>query len=172
MKITRKGFTLVELLIVIGIIGILGTMGVIGGTEATNIAKVTNIIDGFKKIESVMLGYYSYNYSTSDAGTTAIDDLIKGVKAQIRDADNTLTADSTPVARKYTIILEQTTGSPEKWYLAYKLDTVDVTTLGPILKTRATQMGFKKSVAGANAGEPTTYEAYDGTTDTIYMQVH
>ncbi len=169
MKKARKGFTLVELLIVIGIIGILGTMGVIGGTEATNIAKVTNIVDGFKKIESVMLGYYSYNYTTSDAGTTVLDDLVSGVKAQIRDADNTLTTDSTTVARKYTIILDQT-ATPEKWWLAYKLDTADVTTLGPILKTRATQMGFKSATEAAQG--QTEIAAYEGTTDTIYMQVH
>ncbi len=170
MKKARKGFTLVELMIVIGIIGILGAMGVIGGTEATNIAKVTNIVDGFKKIESVMLGYYSYNYTTSDAGATTLDDLVKGVKAHIRDADNTLTADSTPVARKYTIIINQTQGSPEKWYLAYKLDESDKATLGPILKTRAAQMGFKKGAVQENV--LTANEAYDGTEDTIYMQVH
>ena len=168
MKKARKGFTLVELLIVIGIIGILGTMGVIGGTEATNIAKVTNIVDGFKKIESVMLGYYSYNYSTSDAGATDIDNLIAGVKAQIRDADNTLTADSTTVARKYTISI--VTGTPEKWWLAYKLDDSDIATLGPILKTRAAQMGFKSATEAAQG--QTEIAAYEGTTDTIYMQVH
>ena len=170
MKKARKGFTLVELLIVIGIIGILGTMGVIGGTEATNIAKVTNIVDGFKKIESVMLGYYSYNYTTSDAGATVLDDLVKGVKAQIRDADNTLTADSTTAERKYTIIINQTTGSPETWWLAYKLDATDIPTLGPILKTRATQMGFKSATEVAQG--QTEIAAYEGTTDTIYMQVH
>jgi len=170
MKKACKGFTLVELLIVIGIIGILGTMGVIGGTEATNIAKVTNIVDGFKKIESVMLGYYSYNYSTSDAGATDIDNLIAGVKAQIRDADNTLTTDSTPVARKYTIIINQETGKPESWYLAYKLDDSDKATLGPILKTRAAQMGFLDGSVSEN--KLTTTTAYAGTADTLYMKVH
>ncbi|MBQ7170399.1 MAG: prepilin-type N-terminal cleavage/methylation domain-containing protein [Synergistaceae bacterium] len=169
MKKMRKGFTLVELLIVIGIIGILGAMGMIGGTEATNIAKVTKIIDGFKKIEAVMTMYYADNYAVSDAGTTDIADLIAGVKAHIKDADETLTANATPVAGKYTISMVQTAGTPEKWYLAYTLDTDSVTTLGPILKTKNGSMGFKK---GTTSEGTTTYSDYDGATATVYMQVH
>lgn len=154
-------------MIVIGIIGILGAMGVIGGKEATNIAKVTNIVDGFTKIESLMISYYSYNQATSDAGNTNLDNLIDGIQAQIKDPA-LITDDSTPVARKYTISI--ITGTPEKWWLAYTLDENDVTTLGPILKTRATQMGFKSATAATQGS--TEIAAYDGTTATIYMQVH
>lgn len=93
MKITRKGFTLVELLIVIGIIGILGAMGMIGGKEATNMAKAANIVDGFKKIEAVMTVYYGDNYASSDAGKTAVADLVAGVQAHVKDGASTIYCD-------------------------------------------------------------------------------
>ena len=165
---TRKGFTLVELLIVIGIIGILGAMGMIGGKEATNMAKATNIVDGFKKIEAVMTVYYGDNYASADAGTTAKADLVAGVKAHIKNGADTITDNETPAVRKYTIIVDQKANTPEKWWFAYKIAEEEVTTLGPILKTKNALMKFKKATTSEGT---TTYSAYDGESDTVYMQV-
>ncbi len=67
MKKMRKGFTLVELLVVIAVIGILSTMAVIGGSEANNIATANKIVEEFKIIGTAMNMYYADNRSTCDA---------------------------------------------------------------------------------------------------------
>ena len=67
MKKSRKGFTLVELLIVIGIIGILGAMGMMGGTEANNIATASKIIEEFRIIGAAMNMYYADNRAEVEA---------------------------------------------------------------------------------------------------------
>lgn len=72
-----------------------------------------------------------------------------------------------PTVRKYAIIVEQTAGKPEKWWIAYKI-AEEEETLGAILKTKNAMMNFKKATAAEGA---TTYSAYDGESDTIYMQV-
>ncbi len=61
MKKARKGFTLVELMIVIGIISILGVMGIMAGGEATNIANAGKIVEDFKMLGSALNVYYADN---------------------------------------------------------------------------------------------------------------
>ena len=81
MKKARKGFTLVELLIVIAIIGIIGVMGLISGSEATDAAKATRIVDDLNKISASMLMYYADNYVSADANNLTSDQLLAGAKA-------------------------------------------------------------------------------------------
>lgn len=59
-KIMRKGFTLVELLVVLTVIGILSSVVMISGREASNIAQANKIVENFKIIGAAMNLYYSH----------------------------------------------------------------------------------------------------------------
>ena len=57
----RKGFTLVELLIVIVVIGVLSTMMMLSSTEAVSSAKATTIISDLRNIKTAVLAWYTDN---------------------------------------------------------------------------------------------------------------
>ena len=74
MKEGRKGFTLVELLIVIVVIGILAGMMMLSSTEAVTSAKATKIISDMKNLQKAVLAWYLDNYdrfiwATDGSGT-------------------------------------------------------------------------------------------------------
>ena len=59
----RKGFTLVELLIVIVVIGILSAMMMLSSTEAVSSAKANNIISNLRNLKTAVLSWYADNLS-------------------------------------------------------------------------------------------------------------
>ena len=54
----RKGFTLVELLIVIVVIGILSAMMMLSSTEAVTSAKASNIVSNLRNLKTAALAFY------------------------------------------------------------------------------------------------------------------
>ncbi|MBQ6666266.1 MAG: prepilin-type N-terminal cleavage/methylation domain-containing protein [Synergistaceae bacterium] len=62
MKEGRKGFTLVELLIVIVVIGILAGMMMLSSTEAVTSAKATKIISDLTVLKKAVISWYADNY--------------------------------------------------------------------------------------------------------------
>ena len=55
----RKGFTLVELLIVIVVIGILSAMMMLSSSEAVSSARATTIVADLRNIKTAALAYYT-----------------------------------------------------------------------------------------------------------------
>ncbi len=60
-KSMRKGFTLVELLIVIVVIGILSAMMMLSSTEAVSSARAADIISDLRNLKTAALAYYADN---------------------------------------------------------------------------------------------------------------
>ena len=57
----RKGFTLVELLIVIVVIGILSAMMMLSSSEAVSSAKATAIVSDLRNLKTAALAYFADN---------------------------------------------------------------------------------------------------------------
>ena len=158
MKRTHKGFTLVELLIVIGIMGTLSSLAMIAGQEASDAAKATNIADGLEKASVAMMSYYADNNETIDVSGAKVDDVVAGANAYLKVE---LIA-TTPTEGKYAVILSAEDDKTATWWVAYKLAKTDGK-VGKVLMNKKTRMGLKKAMTGENT-------EYDGT-EIVYMQV-
>ena len=165
MKKMRKGFTLLELLVVIGVMGILSSLAMIGGQEATNAARATNIADGLEKAASAMMMYYADNADTINEKGTTVAKVIAGANAYLKTQ---LVATAT--AGKYSVVLSaendpededsNATAAAANWYVVYKFLDTD-TALQKIIANKATRMDLYQ-VTDAGAVQAT---AYDGTTN-------
>ena len=71
MKRTRKGFTLVELLIVIVVIGILSAMMMLSSTEAVTSAEASNIVSNLRNLKTAALALYTDELDYADKGKLA-----------------------------------------------------------------------------------------------------
>ena len=68
-SIRRKGFTLVELLIVIVVIGILSAMMMLSSTEAVTSARASNIVSNLRNLKTAALAYYVDHMDACDKST-------------------------------------------------------------------------------------------------------
>ena len=165
MKKMRKGFTLVELLIVIGIIGILGAMGMISGQGAVSAAKATTIIEGLQNASGAMMLYYEGNMNTIDlkgveegtieveeddgnGGTTTTTQTVTSA-AKIAAGANIylkggtqLVAEST--AGSYSVSVFGT-GAAQEWWVVYTFVTNSAgdTKVKEVLASKEASLGLK-----------------------------
>ena len=174
MKRTRKGFTLLELLVVIGVMGILSSTAMIAGQQATDAARATNIADGLEKAASAMMMYYADNaddisknglhQSTSGKSANAI--LAEGANAYLKKSSALV---DTAAEGKYSVAIINaaaagtTSAAAQEWWVVYTLPATDTAGIGPILKNKTSRMELKKEVK-ADA------EDYDGEA-TVAMKV-
>ena len=85
-EMKRKGYTLVELLIVIVVIGILSAMMMLSSTEATTSARASNIVSNLRNLKTAALAYYTdhlddYNSSLALGSGVDMKTLVKYLKA-------------------------------------------------------------------------------------------
>ena len=158
MKKFRKGFTLVELIIVIGIIGMLSSMMMLSSSEAQNSARATKIVEGFRSLSAAMMMLYNEDPISADKVTEATV-VIAGAKKYIKND----TAFGSTDSEQGTYYVEIKDGT---WWLKYTL-AGPTGTINDLLAKKAKESGLKK----ATNAKPATAAVYDGKIATIFMNV-
>lgn len=145
-KIMRKGFTLVELLVVLTVIGILSSVATISGRDVSAIANANKIVENFKIISIAMDMYYKDNQDacdnfTADAtGATKIKDALLGSYLRT-NAPVTAVDAASATAGKFNIVIH----TDNSWWLVYTL-TASNHQIAKILANKALQEGFVSAV--------------------------
>ena len=156
MKKFRKGFTLVELLIVITIIGMLSSMMMIASGEAENSARATKIIEGFRSLSGAMLMFYNEDPTSADKIKTA-NVIIEGTKKYIKNKD--AFGDAAKQQGTYYIEVQGDT-----WWLNYTLANSSGQ-INDLIVKKAKDFGLKT----AAKAKPSEAVIYDGKANIAYQ---
>ena len=162
----RKGFTLVELLIVIVVIGILSAMMMLSSTEAVSSAKASTIVSNLRNLKTAALAWYidsmdviegrandgngqSFTWNTGES--TVAYGWVKHYlnNSTATDLDN------------YSI----TKDKDGKWFIFLKQAKNTDANVKTKLKARAASTGLLKDAATGTANQ------YDGGSSSVYMLV-
>ncbi len=142
LNIKRKGFTLVELLIVIVVIGVLSAMMMLSSTEAVTSAKASNIVSNLRNLKTAALAYYVDNYDAAEAESFTTLDTASVL--------NYMSSGSADIGGEYTFTIDGK-GSSAAWFVNCKVTDTRVRTK---LQGRAKSVGL---LANATSGDKTEY---------------
>lgn len=181
MKITRKGFTLVELLIVIVVIGILAAMMMLSSSEAVSSARASTIITNLRNLKTAALAMYNDNMDTYDTkakdqnGLRAIDETGYNVFKYLTAKGNDVPDKND---YKLCIVATEEDGNMFKngWYIVYKANDLkgnEGTRIRDKLAGRAKSIGLISMGKDGKApeGSSTNLTAYDGSDKWVGIQV-
>ncbi|MDR2527932.1 MAG: prepilin-type N-terminal cleavage/methylation domain-containing protein [Synergistaceae bacterium] len=117
----RKGFTLVELLIVIVIIGILASSMLLSSSSATASAEASNIVSELRSLKAATMMFYSDSMDTVNSGgaNTVINDpgSAKALLGKYMDNPEKLSG-------LYLFKSTEIAGVGRKWFVGYNLSSV------------------------------------------------
>ena len=159
-EIKRRGFTLVELLIVIVVIGILSAMMMLSSTEAVSSARASNIISNLRNLKTAALAFYVDSLDVADGKkTTEITNIFYHIKKHLNnEADANFTG--------YSIVNGASTQT--EWYLKVDKDNID-SNVKRKLASRAASVGLLKSAKQPTDSDKNVYDG--GNNVDLYMFV-
>ena len=147
MKKFRKGFTLVELLIVVAVIGVLAAMMTMSSTDAVDSAGANTILGNLGSLKTAAVQMYT-DYpkaaaltavkldGTNQVGAAETDTAAKVLAGYLGKATAKIGVTAASTA-KYGLV-----GNSSCWYVVYKLDASDGAGLRAKLALKASASGL------------------------------
>ena len=154
----RKGFTLVELLIVIVIIGILAAAMLLSSTSATASAEASSIVSELRGLKAAASMFYADSMDVITAASTLSKTghaAITGYLAKYMDNPNKV--------RENTAFTFHSDSAQGKWYVGYQLNKVS-----PQVKEKLAGRAKTTGLYSSHA-DTTSTNAYAGSTNEVWM---
>ena len=149
----RKGFTLVELLIVIVVIGVLSAMMMLSSTEAVSSARASNIISNLRNWKTAALAWYVDHINDVDSGKLVFGTTDPGAKS--KDIAKYLNSESAP---GYTLATQN--GS---WFIEYNGSDLN--------NNVATKLNARRHSVGISGSKTSKDASAIDISNTVYMFV-
>ncbi len=176
----RKGFTLVELLIVIVVIGILSAMMMLSSSEAVSSAKATAIISDLRNLKTAVLAYFADHPDDYITKAATADEEIKDDDPEWDEIMSYLNGKDFPNKKSYKLKASGNDNGNVAWYVLcdicsdsngmFKKNSSEATTVTKKLAGRAKSVGLL-----ANRYKPSEtkkpFDGNEGVKTAVYMLV-